>query len=163
MQLVKSLLTSMRMYKNQHAKNMSTSSLAQLASTTLYSHRFFPYYSFIILAGLDALGRGAVYSFDPVGSFEREQYRASGSAAALIQPFLDSQVGLKNRADTFEDPGAPIGSVSINNITLDEALKLTKDAFTAAAERDIHTGDSIDIIIMTREGTRIEKFALRKD
>jgi 20S proteasome alpha/beta subunit len=33
-----------------------------------------------------------VYSFDPVGSFEREPYRAGGSGASLIQPFLDNQV-----------------------------------------------------------------------
>ena len=38
------------------------------------------------------LGRGAVYSFDPVGSYEREEFRAGGSGGALIQPFLDSQV-----------------------------------------------------------------------
>lgn len=33
-----------------------------------------------------------MYSFDPVGSFEREPYRAGGSGASLIQPFLDNQV-----------------------------------------------------------------------
>lgn len=80
------------MYKYQHGKDMQVSSIAQLASTVLYGRRFFPYYTFNILGGLDANGVGAVYSFDPVGSFEREQYRAGGSAAALIQPFLDNQV-----------------------------------------------------------------------
>lgn len=38
------------------------------------------------------VGVGAVYSFDPVGSFEREPFRAGGSGASLIQPFLDNQV-----------------------------------------------------------------------
>jgi 20S proteasome alpha/beta subunit len=38
------------------------------------------------------LGKGVVYSFDPVGSYERQVCRAGGSAAALIQPFLDNQV-----------------------------------------------------------------------
>lgn len=37
-------------------------------------------------------GSGAVYSFDPVGSYERETCRAAGAASALIQPFLDNQV-----------------------------------------------------------------------
>lgn len=40
-------------------------------------------------------GTGAVYSFDPVGSYEREACRAAGAAQALIQPFLDNQVGAK--------------------------------------------------------------------
>lgn len=38
------------------------------------------------------LGRGCVYSFDPVGSYQREEYRAGGSAGALLQPLLDNQV-----------------------------------------------------------------------
>ena len=58
----------------------------------LYGKRFFPYYVYTIIGGLDADGKGAVYSFDPVGSYEREQCRAGGAAAALIMPFLDNQV-----------------------------------------------------------------------
>lgn len=46
--------------------------------------------------GADAVaqlaGSGAVYSFDPVGSYEREACRAAGAASALVQPFLDNQV-----------------------------------------------------------------------
>jgi len=37
-------------------------------------------------------GKGCVYSFDPVGSYEREVYRAGGSAGAILQPLLDNQV-----------------------------------------------------------------------
>jgi len=39
-----------------------------------------------------SLGSGAVYSFDPVGSYEREACRAAGAAQSLVQPFLDNQV-----------------------------------------------------------------------
>jgi hypothetical protein len=39
-------------------------------------------------------GTGAVYSFDPVGSYERETCRAAGAAQALVQPFLDNQVSV---------------------------------------------------------------------
>lgn len=38
------------------------------------------------------VGKGAVYSYDPVGSYERETYKAGGSAAAMLQPLLDNQV-----------------------------------------------------------------------
>lgn len=64
-----------------------------MLSITMYQKRFFPYYSFCLLGGLDAEGKGAVFSFDPVGSFERETHRAGGSAASLIQPLLDNLVG----------------------------------------------------------------------
>ena len=33
-----------------------------------------------------------MFSFDPVGSYEREIYRAAGSASSLLQPLLDNQV-----------------------------------------------------------------------
>jgi 20S proteasome alpha/beta subunit len=39
-------------------------------------------------------GTGAVYSFDPVGSYEREACRAAGAAQSLVQPFLDNQASL---------------------------------------------------------------------
>ena len=149
---------------------MSTQSIAQLASTVLYGKRFFPYYTFNIIGGLDEegkfkivyliiqqiqlfLGKGAVYSFDPVGSFEREKYRAGGSAASLIQPLLDSQIGKKNRTDAD----------SIPEYTLEEAVQITKDAFTSAAERDIYTGDYVEIWKITALGMETELFPLRRD
>lgn len=50
--------------------------------------------TFLSLAGfaLIFVGSGAVYSFDPVGSYEREACRAAGAASSLVQPFLDNQV-----------------------------------------------------------------------
>lgn len=51
---------------------------------------------YTIIGGLDSEGKGAVYSFDPVGSYEREQCRAGGAAASLIMPFLDNQVPSPN-------------------------------------------------------------------
>ena len=39
-------------------------------------------------------GKGCVYSFDPVGSYERETYRAGGSAGSILQPLLDNQVSI---------------------------------------------------------------------
>lgn len=98
-------------------------------------------------------GKGAVYSFDPVGSFEREKYRAGGSAASLIQPLLDSQIGKMNRTDAD----------SIPEYTLEEAVQITKDAFTSAAERDIYTGDFVEIWKITATGMETELFPLRRD
>lgn len=46
------------------------------------------------VGGIDVDGTGAVYSFDPVGSYERESCRAAGAASALVQPFLDNMVSL---------------------------------------------------------------------
>lgn len=47
-----------------------------------------------VVGGIDRDGTGAVYSFDPVGSYERESCRAAGAAQSLVQPFLDNMVSL---------------------------------------------------------------------
>lgn len=79
-------------YRHNHGTHMSLSSIARLISNMLYGKRFFPYYVYNILGGIDEDGKGAVYSFDPVGSYERETCRAAGAAQSLLQPFLDNQV-----------------------------------------------------------------------
>jgi 20S proteasome subunit beta 6 len=48
-------------------------------------------------------------------------------------------------------------------LPLEEALKLCKDAFTSATERDIHTGDFLELFIVTKEGVKKELFDLKKD
>ena len=108
---------------------MPLRAIARLIQTMLYAKRFFPYYVYNILGGIEEdgsshlvslpprlrlsplsasvslslsirgrvndarpIGSGAVYSFDPVGSYEREACRAAGAAQSLVQPFLDNQV-----------------------------------------------------------------------
>ncbi|RZL13599.1 MAG: hypothetical protein EOO89_17275 [Pedobacter sp.] len=51
----------------------SGSAIAQLLSVTLYGRRFFPFYAFCMIAGVDEQGEGAVYGYDAVGSFKRDK------------------------------------------------------------------------------------------
>lgn len=48
-------------------------------------------------------------------------------------------------------------------ITAERAVSIIKDAFISAAEREVHTGDSIIINIIDKNGIREERFSLRKD
>lgn len=48
-------------------------------------------------------------------------------------------------------------------LSIEKALTVVKDVFISAAERDIYTGDSIHICIITADGVREEFLQLRKD
>jgi 20S proteasome subunit beta 6 len=46
---------------------------------------------------------------------------------------------------------------------MDQVVRIVKDAFTGATERDIHTGDFLEIFIVTKDGVALEKHDLKKD
>lgn len=137
---------------HQHGKEMPTTAVGQMLATTLYQRRFFPFYTFNVVGGLDSTGEGIVYSYDAVGCFEKMKYTVSGTGQALIEPFLDNMVAYKN---TDKKP--------LNERTLDETLELVKDIFSSAGERDIYTGDFVDIQIITKDGMKYEQFPLKID
>jgi 20S proteasome subunit beta 6 len=154
--LHKMLTTRVAAYKAAHESDMSSPAAAQLLSTTLYSRRFMPYYAFNVLGGLDAAGAGAVYTYDAVGSFERVAYAAQGAGQKLIIPLLDNIVGGKNRQDRGYGAGAPA-------LTLAEAQQLAVEAFITAGERDMYTGDAVEVYTITAEGVSMRRVALKAD
>lgn len=141
-------------YLYEHNRQISTPACAQLISNMLYYKRFFPYYVSTIVAGLDEEDHGVVYSYDPIGHCERNTYRACGSAVSLIQPFLDNRVGLKNIQ------GLTPGSIEL---PLEDALRIVRDVFVSAGEREMYVGDHVDIRIITKDGIQQQRFDLRKD
>lgn len=138
-------------YKHATQKSMPTSAAAQLLGNTLYSRRFFPYYAFCLMAGLDENGRGAVYGYDAVGSFKRDEYGAMGSGQKAIMPILDNLIGHKHRQDEKKP------------LSAEEAVNIVKELFIIATERDIYTGDNVEIKVIKKEGITTEVFQLKTD
>jgi 20S proteasome subunit beta 6 len=144
------------MYQHNHGEEIGTRSLSQLLGNTLYHRRFFPYYAFNVLAGLDENGVGAVYGYDAVGSFQRQPdgIMANGSGSKLIMPVLDNLVAGQHRKECQD------GKREYN---AEEAVALIKEGFITAGERDIMCGDAVEIILITKDGQKKEVFPLKKD
>ena len=106
---------------------------------------------FNVVAGLDSEGKGAVFTYDAVGSFERVGYAAQGAGQKLIIPLLDDIVGGKNRSDKLPE------------LTVAGAIEIAKEAFVTAGERDMYTGDAVEIFAITAAGITMERFELKKD
>lgn len=155
--------TIVKMYKYQHGKDITVGACAQRLSHILYGKRFFPYYVTAILGGIDEEGKGALYSYDPVGSYEREQCRAAGAASSLIMPFLDNQVNLKNQYDPATPQGMGKEPLVPQPVSRELAVQLVTDAFTSATERHIEVGDGLQMMIITKTGIEEKYSPLKKD
>lgn len=143
-----------KMYKYDHNKELSGVSTGMLISNMLYNKRFFPYYVGNVLAHVDENGKGHVYHYDPIGNFEYLTCTASGVGTAVIQSIFDNQVDKKNIDNLTEEE---------KKVSLDEAIKILKDSFTSATEIQTAVGDGVHLMIITKDGVREEKWALRSD
>jgi 20S proteasome subunit beta 6 len=155
--------TAAKMYRYRHGKAMTVTACARRLSTMLYQKRFFPFYTYVILAGIDEEGKGAVFSYDPVGSYEREQCRAGGAAASLIMPFLDNQVNFKNQFVPGSGVGHNLQERAREPLPRRDVEILVKDAFDGAVERHIEVGDHLQMMVVTRDGIEEVLLPLKKD
>ncbi|KAK3718835.1 Proteasome subunit beta type-6 [Vermiconidia calcicola] len=155
--------TMVKMYKYQHNKDIPVHACAQRLSHILYNKRFFPFYVTAILGGLDEEGKGALYSYDPVGSYEREQCRAAGAASSLIMPFLDNQVNLKNQYDPASAQGMDKVSRVPEPLPRKDVEEIVRDAFTSAVERHIEVGDGLQMMVITKDGVEEIFSPLKQD
>uniref|UniRef100_A0A6P6YAV7 Proteasome subunit beta type-1-like n=1 Tax=Dermatophagoides pteronyssinus TaxID=6956 RepID=A0A6P6YAV7_DERPT len=133
-------------YVFEHKMNPSLNAIAQKLSLQLYSRRFFPYYAFNLLAGISDTNSGIIYSYDSIGNTEPLKYGTTGSSASAILPIVDLYFS------------------KIKDYNEKNCIELIKDCFKSAAERDILTGDSVEIFVI-RNNKEISKqvFPLRND
>ena len=82
-----------------------------------------------MLCGIDTEGKGVVYGYDAIGSYDTVTYGSQGSGSQLVTPVLDNQFKGHNNLK----PERPTNVKEVEN-TL-------KDVINSAAERDIYTGD----------------------
>lgn len=155
--------TAMKLYHYHHGKPMSISACARRLSHILYEKRFFPFYVHAILGGLDEEGNGALYSYDPVGSYEQEQCRAAGAASSLMMPFLDNQINKKNQYIPGSGEGHELKAKVPQPLPRQETEEIVRDAFSSVVERHISVGDGLQTMVITKNGIEEIYNDLKKD
>nr|UXY87584.1 26S proteasome SU B6 [Cryptomonas curvata] len=138
-------------YSNSNNSNIFIENCAFYISNLLYSKRFFPYYTFNLLSGLDKNDRGLVYNFDAIGSFEKVKFSSAGSGQFLIQPLLDGHFGEKKENLFFD-----------NNSIKDFVCSI-REFFLKASKRGIHIGDGLQFFIVCKKGILVENYFLKID
>jgi len=137
LQLVRVLRARMKVYQFTYNEPMNVCAAAEMLARTLYYKRFFPYYTRNLLAGIDSEGKGALFSYDPVGMIQRSTCECDGAGNELLQPFLDNQVDWKNKPESTRPP-----------LTIERAKMIIRDGFRGVAERETSTGDAVHIVTL---------------
>jgi len=116
-------------------------SIAKYLSLVMFSRRFMPFISEVIVGGLDREGSHIIV-LDPLGSLIEDNYAALGTGAKLAISVLENEY----RED----------------MPVEEARMLAIKAVRTAIERDPVSGDGIDVLIIEEDRTREENLTIRK-
>ncbi|MEM4481985.1 MAG: proteasome subunit beta [Desulfurococcaceae archaeon] len=138
--LVKVLKFEAKQYELQHNREIRTKSLAKLLSVVLYSYKLFPMFTEVVVGGYDDEGP-SLYVLDPAGSLIEERYVAVGSGSQLALGYIEP----KYRED----------------IAPEEAEKVAIEAIKTVIERDVLTGDGVDLLVFTREGYNVKELLFK--
>lgn len=116
-------------------RSISVRSTAKLMSNLLFDRRLAPLITQTIVGGLDEEG-ASLYVLDVLGSVIPDKYAVVGSGTEIAIGVLEE--GYKE------------------NLTLKEAKDLVLRAIKSAVSRDIMSGDGIDFLTITKNGTEEE-------
>ena len=108
-------------------------SIAKLMGVIMYQQKWFPMMTQIILAGIEDK-KPAVYVLDPLGSVIPDEYATVGTGAELAIGVVESEYK--------------------QNLTEQEAVDLAIKSIRSAVNRDVSSGDGIDLLIVTENEIR---------
>jgi proteasome beta subunit len=130
--LIRALKSETSLYETRRGKDMSMEALSTLTSNFLRSGGFFIVSP--LLGGVDEEG-AHLYSLDPLGGMMEEEYAVSGSGSQYALGVLEQE---------YE-----------SELSIDEARSVAAHAVQSAVERDLASGNGINVAIVTDEGVEI--------
>lgn len=133
-ELVKTIRFTVSMRELEFGVKSSVGSIAKLTSVVLRENKLYPLMTQVIIGGYVA--KPQVFSLDPLGSLLEDKYIAVGTGAEMATGLLETE---------YKD-----------DLGEDEARGLVIRSIKAAVGRDATSGDGVDLLIFSKDGTREE-------
>ncbi len=134
--ITKMLKANIDYYNLVVGKRISIRAAAKLLATILYSYKYFPFFSEVLIGGIDLEGEPRLYVMDPLGSLIEDDFAALGSGAPIAIGVLETRYS--------------------KDMRVEDAKKMVVDSIRAAIERDALSGDGIDILVIVREDNKVK-------
>ncbi len=127
------LTANAQLYKINLNRPMPVNSAARLTANLLFSARYVPLATQVLIGGIDETGPH-VFNLDPFGSLTEEKFVSTGSGSPIAYGVLED----KYRED----------------MSVKELLPTIVKAVNAAMKRDIASGNSYNVIVINNTGYR---------
>ncbi|MBI2579921.1 MAG: archaeal proteasome endopeptidase complex subunit beta [Candidatus Aenigmarchaeota archaeon] len=134
-QLARVLKAEIQIYKLTRNSDFTVNAAVNLLSNILQNNRYYPYMAMLIIGGVDKNGNH-IYSIDPVGGLEKDDFTSTGSGSPFAYGVLENEYKA--------------------NIPREEGVRLAVRAIRAARERDVFSGGrSINVLVIDKNGTQM--------
>jgi len=127
------LIANAQLYKINLNRPMPISSAARLVANVLFSNRYIPLATQVLVGGVDETGPH-VFNLDPFGSLTEEKSVATGSGSPIAYGVLE---------DKYRE-----------GMHIEEALPIIVKAVNAAMKRDVASGNSYNVVVIDKKGYR---------
>ena len=126
-------------YTYEKDRPISVRATAKMMGNLLFQRRMLPYITQTIVAGVDEDGP-TLYVLDLLGSVMQDKYAVVGSGTEIAIGVIEEE---------YKD-----------NMSVEEAKELVARAVKAALARDSGSGDGVDLLIITKAGTKEDTMKL---
>ncbi len=127
------LTANAQLYRINMNRPMPVSSAARLVANILFSARYIPLATQVLIGGIDNTGPH-IFDLDPFGSLTEEKSVSTGSGSPIAYGILE---------DKYNE-----------NMTIEELLPVVMKAVNAAMKRDVASGNSYNVTVIDKNGYR---------
>jgi proteasome beta subunit len=131
--IVEMLKANASLYKLDMARPIPVQSAARMVSNVLFQARYYPLGVQALIGGIDDTG-GHIFALDPLGSMMEEKFVSTGSGSPVAYGVLESE---------WHD-----------DMSVKDSTPVLVRAISSAMKRDSASGDSFDVVTITKDGYR---------